>query len=90
MYLLVTSPDLVVLSRFVEIVNYGYAFSDGCGVMGTDVARAIQETMGQTKLPGAVQVRVVIISLLLSFALFVPKANQSYSWDLDSRYVSVV
>lgn len=55
---MVTSPDLVVLSRFVEIVNNGYAFSDGCGVMGTDVARAIQETLGQTKLPGAVQVRV--------------------------------
>ena len=56
-------------------MSNGYAFSDGCGVMGTDVARAIQETMGQAKLAGAVQVRYGYYDLLLSFMLLMPKAN---------------
>ena len=72
---MVTSPNLVVLSYFAEIVNNGYAFSDGCGVMGTDVARAIQEMMGKTKLPGAVQVRVGYYFITASFDLLMPKAN---------------
>lgn len=36
----------------------GFAFSDGNGVMGMDVAVAIKESMGLKDIPGAAQVRI--------------------------------
>ena len=44
----------------------GYAFSDGCGVMGLNVALKIKEQFGLRHVPGAVQIRLGGIKGMLS------------------------
>ncbi len=59
----------------IELVRNGYAFSDGNGVMGIDVARAIQEAYGLSFIPGAAQIRIGGIKGMLSLKLdFKPSA----------------
>ena len=41
-----------------ELFHNGYAFSDGCGVMGLNIALKIKEQYGLRHVPGAVQIRL--------------------------------
>jgi RNA-dependent RNA polymerase len=53
-------------SAIIEISRNGYAFSDGCGVMGLNVALKIRKQMGLRDIPGAVQIRLGGVKGMLS------------------------
>ena len=56
----------MLLSHWVEISKNGYAFSDGCGVMGLNIALKIKEQWGCKYVPGAAQIRIGGIKGMLS------------------------
>ena len=49
-----------------ELTRNGYKFSDGCGVMGLDVAKSIQKAYQLETVPGAVQIRIGGVKGMLS------------------------
>ena len=49
-----------------DIVRNGYAFSDGNGIMGVEVARSIQQALGLKEIPGAAQIRIGGVKGMLS------------------------
>ena len=58
-----STKDIVPLP---EIVRNGYAFSDGCGVMGIGVAKRVQDAFRLPELPGAIQIRISGVKGMLS------------------------
>ena len=54
------------ISSTTDIVRNGYAFSDGNGIMGIEVARSIQQALGLKEIPGAAQIRIGGVKGMLS------------------------
>lgn len=50
-------------------MHNGYAFSDGNGVMGIEVARAMKDAMSLSTIPGAAQIRIGGVKGMLSLKL---------------------
>lgn len=51
---------------FEEIVHNGYVFSDGCGVVGLDIAIKAKEAFHLDSIPGAIQIRIGGVKGMLS------------------------
>ena len=41
-----------------EIIGNGHKFSNGCGLMGINIAKQVQHAFGLKEIPGAVQIRL--------------------------------
>ena len=65
-----------------EVVRNGYIFSDGCGIMGRDIAKAIQREFGlnDPDLPGIVQIRLGGVKGMLSLVDEFPPGE---AWPAD-------